>query len=205
MSWLSCFYWQGISAASDSRDSPALSSSPTPRTRLSPARIRGDSSRRSPLPERPAEDKTRGGQKQEVELSLQVSLHARALSFRFRENVADMCFMTGTGGSTPPNINLLPGINADALFVSSIFTGHMSHGNRILFWFVPKSRVRGTRKGPVGAQPDCVITSHKTSQRVLQGPLAKALNKWWTWFWKYVENFLIHNSSLLLLYCATMF
>lgn len=60
VSWLSCFYWQDISAASDSRDSCALSSSPTPRTRLGTARIRSASSRRTPPPESPQEDKTRG-------------------------------------------------------------------------------------------------------------------------------------------------
>lgn len=47
VSWLSCFYWQLVSAASDSRDSSALSSSPTARTRLSPARIQSATSRRT--------------------------------------------------------------------------------------------------------------------------------------------------------------
>lgn len=46
VSWLSCFHWQLVSAASDSRDSSALSSSPTARTRPSPARIRSATSRR---------------------------------------------------------------------------------------------------------------------------------------------------------------
>lgn len=92
VSWLSCFYWQDISAASDSRDSCALSSSPTPRTRLGTARIRSASSRRPPPPREPGGGQNEGPRSRKWNCHCrslrEVSLHVRVLSFRFGENVA---------------------------------------------------------------------------------------------------------------------
>lgn len=72
VSWLSCFYWQGTSAASDSRDSSAPSSSPPDAADApQPGRIPSASSGRTPGGVRDRRRSKQGAEKQEVALSLQ--------------------------------------------------------------------------------------------------------------------------------------
>lgn len=143
-----------MSAASDSRDSSALSSSPIARTRLIPARIRSAISRRNPPRER---WRTKQGAEKAgsaLELSLRGPRWGKFVCLRsffpvMREPSQYMLrsLMTGTGGATscPKILNLLcrrfvfaPSSPATCVTETGFYFGDR---------FVPKSRVRGTRKG----------------------------------------------------------
>lgn len=129
MSWLSCFYWQLKSAASDSRDSSALSSIPVPRTSLSPARIWNATSRRNPR-------ETGGGQNKGLRSRKWFGTvfagprRGKFVCWRFFFPVMIECsryilrsFMTGTVG--PPPAPKYQTVCADALYLHHLHWPHV--------------------------------------------------------------------------------
>lgn len=138
VSWLWRFYWRLVSAASDSRDSSALSSIPVPGTRLSPARIRSSASGRTPPGDPPSTG--RGAEKQEApRLCLcrglaEVVASVCLLSFRLGQNEPIFPAQLHDGNRRHRLLRQNIAAFAPSLSIYTTLTGHVCPGYWVLFW-----------------------------------------------------------------------